>query len=86
MSEKQIQMSVSEMIAIVKGWPADGATRIVPGYGLRGTHKAATKFHVEHAVVECSPGCAWRSLKIQGKWGRKHEIAYSLWDEVNLSR
>jgi hypothetical protein len=83
---KTLAEAKREMIAIVKSWPADGKTRMIPCYALRGRHEPATAIHVERVFVELAPGVSLRSAVRSGKWSRPDECGDNDWNRAELRR
>jgi len=83
---KSLAEAKREMIAIVKSWPADGKTRMIPCYALRGRHTKATPVKCECVFVELSPGVSLRSIFNGTKWSRPDECGDNDWSRAELRR
>jgi len=69
-----------EMLSIVKQFPPDGKTRLIPGYAMRGVHLPANNDPIcgrsETAYAEIRHGEAVRSMLQCGKWTRIDSVAF----------
>lgn len=83
---KSLAEAKREMIAIVKSWPADGKTRMIPCYALRGRHEAETPVRCECVFVELAPGVSLRSIFNGTKWSRPDECGDNDWSRAELRR